>query len=133
MQSEPVQSNEEPKLRKKPDLIYLGRQILTGDAKGSSDPEAVLTLDVLIEEYLVKIGYSNAHVLGIIMNLLTVGKVRVEFRSHIDRVRLLHPEDILSPGEAGELFDLYLKEKQMKEKAQGSLDLTGKIVIQSRK
>jgi hypothetical protein len=133
MENNSQYSSEEPQLRKDPSLIYLGRQKLLADTTPDPQKEEVFTLEKIIDEYLLEIGYSNAQILGIVMNLLTVGKVRVEFRDYTDRIHLLHPKDIITSPQAADLFESYVKAKKMKEKVQALQELTGKIIIQPRR
>lgn len=133
MENNSQYSSEEPQLRKDPSLIYLGRQKLLPDTTPDPQKEEIFTLEKIIDEYLLEIGYSNAQILGIVMNLLTVGKVRVEFRDYTDRIHLLHPKDIITSPQAADLFESYVKAKKMKEKVQALQELTGKIIIQPRR
>lgn len=99
---------------------------------GVPDPEPeVFFLSEKIDQYLIKLGYSNAHVLGIVVNLLTVGKVRVEFRHYIERLELLNANDKATRGVAVDIFDRYLLEKKGKNNQDQMLEFTGKIVVQS--
>jgi hypothetical protein len=85
-----------------------------------------------IDQYLVKLGYSNAHVLGIVVNLLTVGKVRVEFRHYSERLELLDPADKMTRGVAVDIFDRYITEKRGRNEQNQMMEFTGKIIVQPR-
>ena len=58
-----------------------------------------------ILEYLVRIGESNDFCFNIIVQLLTQGKVRVDFRDSTERLILVNKNDIMSRSEAVQVFD----------------------------
>ena len=95
-----------------------------------AEPE-LFVLSEKIDQYLIKLGYSNAHVLGIVVNLLTVGKVRVEFRHYVERLELVDPADKTSRGVAVDIFDKFLIEKKGRNNQDQILEFTGKIIVQS--
>lgn len=88
-----------------------------------------ITLASKIDEYVLKLGYSNAHVLGVLVQLLTLGKVRVDFRDYSERLQLLDPEDKMSRPEAVALFDDHMSALRGDEDS-SNLNMTQKIVIQ---
>ena len=59
--------------------------------------ESSLSLAEKIDEYVVKLGYSSAHTLGVVVQLLTVGKIRLDFREYSERLQLENPAEVLSP------------------------------------
>ncbi|MFM8363951.1 MAG: hypothetical protein ACKOAS_02235 [Verrucomicrobiota bacterium] len=81
-----------------------------------------------IDEYVLKLGYSNAHVLGVLVQLLTLGKVRVDFRDYSERLQLLDPDDKMSRPEAVALFDDHMS--ALRGDDESNLNMTQKIVIQ---
>jgi hypothetical protein len=99
---------------------------------GSS--ESSLSLAEKIDEYVVKLGYSSAHTLGVIVQLLTVGKIRLDFREYSERLQLENPADVLSRPEAMHLTETYLVAmRQGAEDPTGGLDVTQKVIIQAPK
>jgi hypothetical protein len=88
-----------------------------------------ITLASKIDEYILKLGYSNAHVLGVLVQLLTLGKVRVDFRDYSERLQLLDPEDKMSRPEAVALFDDHMNALRGEDEPP-NLNTTQKIVIQ---
>ncbi|MFZ9920148.1 MAG: hypothetical protein ACO3GO_02865 [Terrimicrobiaceae bacterium] len=62
-----------------------------------------------IEELLLKVGYTNAQAMGVTIQLLTSGKVRVDFRDYTQRLELASPSDIMTRTEAVDVFDSHLK------------------------
>ena len=82
-----------------------------------------------IEELLLKIGYSNAQALSVVIQLLTVGKVRVDFRDYSQRLQLASKSDIMTRADAAEIFDTHLT--QMKVETSHHNGFTQKITFQS--
>lgn len=66
------------------------------------------TLADKIEELVLKVGYSNAQAMSVILQILTTGKVRVDFRDYSQRLALRSASDIMSRTEAIEVFDSHL-------------------------
>ncbi len=126
-------NSDDPQIIRKLGSFFIRQRIIPYQPDAKEEESQVLPLDVKVEEFLVKIGYSNSQVLGIVLNLMTTGKVRIEFRSGIERLELIHPEDMCSSSEAAELFDSYIKAKIIREKIQVNTEFTGKIIIQARK
>lgn len=91
-----------------------------------------LTLDQKLDEYILQIGYSNAHTMGIVLQLMTRGKIKVEFRKYHERLELLDPNDNLSKGQAITLFDDYIAQMNSGSSDQPGPNVTMKIVIQPR-
>jgi hypothetical protein len=95
--------------------------------------ELQVPLSTKIDEYILKLGYSNAHVLGILVQLLTNGKVRVDFRDYAERLSLITANDRMTRGDAVELFDEHLKTMNSHSGAAGESNVTQKIVVQMPK
>jgi len=87
-----------------------------------------ITLSSKIDEYVLKLGYSNAHVLGVLVQLLTLGKVRVDFRDYSERLQLLNPDDKMSRPEAVAVFDDHMS--ALRGGDETNLSATQKIIIQ---
>ncbi len=92
----------------------------------------ILPLSDKIDEYVLKLGYSNAHVLGVLVQLLTLGKVRVDFRDYSERLQLTNLEDRMGRTEAVDLFDRHLLAMRRNEEPP-TLQATQKIVVQPPK
>ena len=106
--------------------------LVAGYAGGVS--ESSLSLAEKIDEYVVKLGYSSAHTLGVIVQLLTVGKIRLDFREYNERLQLENPANALTRPEAMQLTEAYLAAmRQGAEDPMGGLDVTQKIIIQAPK
>ncbi len=102
-----------------------------GTATKDQDP-LILPLSDKIDEFVLKLGYSNAHVLGVLVQLLTLGKVRVDFRDYSERLQLVSLEDRMGRTEAVDLFDRHMLAMRRNEDP-GSMQLTQKIVVQPPK
>lgn len=103
--------------------------VKTGAAE-SLEP-APCTLAEKIEEFVLKLGYSNAQALSVIALLLTRGKVRVDFHDYSQRLQLVSQSDIMPRVDAVAVFDSYLEEMQKRDEAAPSLEMTQKIMIQA--
>ena len=90
-----------------------------------SSPPTILSSK--IGEYMVRIGESNGFCFNIIIQLLTQGKVRVDFRDSTERLQLLNKQDLMSRLEAVQVFDRWVKEHRAKAT---QVNKTQKIVLQ---
>jgi hypothetical protein len=116
---------------KSADEVRLSQKTLRNQPGVADGEPELFSLSEKIDQYLIKLGYSNAHVLGIVVNLLTVGKVRVEFRHYVERLELVDPADKTTRGVAVDIFDKYLIEKKGRSNQEQMLEFTGKIIVQS--
>ena len=66
------------------------------------------TLAEVLDGFGLRVGFSSAYVKGVAVQLLTSGKVRLDFRNHRERLELLDYGDILSPPQAIKLLDDHL-------------------------
>ena len=62
-----------------------------------------------IDDYLLRFGGSNSHVVGIFMGLLVNGKIRVALRDKSERLSLASLSDKKTPEAAIRLIDTYLR------------------------
>jgi len=112
-------------------MVSETKTFVGGDAVKQPDPVIVPVADK-IDEYVLKLGYSNAHVLGVLVQLLTLGKVRVDFRDYSERLQLVSLNDRMGRTEAVDLFDRHMLAMQRKEEP-ANLMATQKIVVQPPK
>jgi hypothetical protein len=101
---------------------------------GPGSETTVVSLAEKMDEYIFKLGCTSAHTLGVIVQLLSVGKIRLDFREYSERLQLENAQDILPRAEALELTEAYLAE--MREGVPDSIeavDATQKIIIQAPK
>ena len=96
--------------------------------------ESSLSLGEKMDEYVFKLGCSSAHTLGVIVQLLTVGKIRLDFREYNERLQLENASDVLSRADAMHLTETYLATmRQGVSSPTDDLDVTQKIIIQAPK
>ena len=71
---------------------------------------AEVPLNVKMYDYIVRLGCSSAHLVGFIVQLLTKGKVRVDFMNYTERLEMVDAGDKLSSAQAMTLFDDFVAE-----------------------
>lgn len=94
----------------------------------SSETREVM-LEAVIEDFQLKLGQTNAHVLGVVIQLLTRGKVRVDFRDYALRFELGEGQIIMQRAQAVAVFDDFIKRK--KDDGMASSEVTQKIMVQA--
>jgi hypothetical protein len=111
------------------------RQTKTSTLQGSSGEitDSALFLSEKIDEYLFKLGCSSAHTLGVVTQLLNVGKIRLDFRDYNERLQLINAADAMSRTDAMSLTEAYLGSVQTQSHQPSDLDLTQKVIIQAPK
>jgi len=89
-----------------------------------------LFLEPVIDEFHLRLGQTNAHILGVVIQLLTRGKVRVDFRDYSIRLELLEGQMLMERAQAVAVFDDYIKRHKRND---GSLsaEVTQKIMVQA--
>jgi hypothetical protein len=70
----------------------------------------IVPLSDKLDDYLIGLGYTSAHVTGIITQLFTQGKVRVDFRNYTERLELAAPTDKLTSLQSISLLNDYISE-----------------------
>lgn len=123
--------------------IYIRQQIIPNQPGSHIAPPQNVTLNVKIEEFQMRMSQTGTKVLDIIVTLLTIGKVRVEFLSHTERLELVNSGDIMNSEQAIKVFESYICSKETRQKIvfsgkqtqqnQFNPEFTGKIVIQNRR
>lgn len=83
-----------------------------------------------IEEYMLRISNSNEFCFNIFIQLLTHGKVRVDFRDSTERLQLVNKQDVMSRSAAVLVFDHWLAENRARPE---SFESTRKLVLESPK
>lgn len=86
-----------------------------------------VSLSSKIGELMVRIGDANQFCFNIIIQLLTKGKVRVDFRDISERLQLVNKHDVMNREEALVLFDDWVKENRVITEDMSS---TRKIVLE---
>jgi hypothetical protein len=105
------------------------RSFVQDGAQQSSEVREI-NLEVVIDEFLLKLGQSNAHVLGVVIQLLTRGKVRVDFRDYNLRLEMGPGANCMERSEAVAVFDDYIKRHKNPD-GDRSADVTQKIMVQA--
>ena len=95
--------------------------------------DSVLYLSDKIDDYIFKLGYSSAHTLGVVTQLLHVGKIRLDFRDYHERLQLVNAADAMSRVDAMTLTEAYLSSMKKDGDTHSDLDLTQKVMIQPPK
>jgi hypothetical protein len=91
--------------------IHMVRREIEGGVLSGIETHAHIFLNEKLDDYLIRLGYTNAHVVGAVSQLLTQGKVRIDFRNYVERMELKDPKDRLaSVPDAVELLEAYIKE-----------------------
>ena len=94
--------------------------------------DVTMSLGDKIDDYILKLGYSNAHVLGFVLELLAKGKVRLDFRAFSERLELQNPAFIMSRIEATSLFEEHIKTAHRTKGGPASAEMTQKIILPPR-
>jgi hypothetical protein len=92
---------------KKPHDIHVQvtyQKVLDGQLSDAQDV-SVVPLNTKLYEYAVRVGGAMA---GVLVQLFTQGKVRVDFGSYSERLELMDKEDCLSGPDAMRLFDEFV-------------------------
>ena len=103
-----------PKLPSQISVRVTDRELRDGIA-GKVQGQTETTLDQLMSNYISRMGFSSAHLGGIIVHLLANGKVRVDFAARSERVELVNTNDLLTQPQAMTLFDDYLNSQKTGE------------------
>ena len=98
------------------------------EAPGAPAIRGALTLRQLLDKYSVTLGFQNAHLLEVLITLMTTGKVRVEFRTYTERLQVSKISDMLTKPTVIELFNEYLVSS--KEAKISTPDVTRRITVQ---
>mgnify|MGYP001397909833 FL=1 len=82
---------------------------IEGGIAGKVQAAEEMMLAALISKYLTKLGFQNALASSVVVQLLTHGKVRVDFSTTAERLELRDMRDMMSATDAMTLFDDYAK------------------------
>jgi len=95
--------------------------------------DSLMFLSDKIDDYIFKLGCSSAHTIGVITQLLHVGKIRLDFRDYNERLQLMNPADAMSRADAMVSTETYLASMKREGDTHNDLDLTQKVIIQAPK
>lgn len=103
-----------------------------GIAVGNKDTKVTeTTLADKMSEYIMRLGYSNDHTLSVILRLMTLGKVKVEFRDYRERLELASYGDMMARPQVIQMFDEFVA--KINPAANESAGMTQRIVVQPKK
>lgn len=92
-----------------------------------------VSLDVKLREYLLRLGFSNSQLLSIVVSLLTQGKIRVEFRTNVERITLKNVNDRMQRPQAVTLFDNFIHDISSESADSMGASSTQRIIVQQPK
>jgi hypothetical protein len=119
-----------PLLKPLTEILIIETRSFPQEVLQDSSEVMEVSLEAIIDEFLLKLGQSNAHVLGVVIQLLTCGKVRVDFRDYNLRLELGPGENLMERSQAVAVFDDYIKRRKNSD-ADRSVDVTQKIMVQA--
>jgi hypothetical protein len=99
------------------------------DVPGQPPVREIITLKGVLDKYALTLGFQNAHLLEVLITLMTTGKVCVEFRSFTERLQLCDLSRIMTRPAAIELFNDYLVRSREKKISSGK-EATRRITVQ---
>jgi hypothetical protein len=115
------------------DIVIRQSRTTTAGVEAGDVVESRMTVAEKIEEYVFRIGCSNAHALGLVLQLLTVGKVRVDFREYYERLQLQTKADLLPRPQAIPLVEEFLESLRPESTKSQESEMTQKVIIQPPK
>ncbi len=95
----------------------------------SNPKTASMAMADKLNEYIAKLGYTNASIYNIALRLLVKGKVRLEFRPYIERLALADPADKMYRMEALAVINKFLAGIRTQDEDTGDADITQKIIV----
>ena len=110
-------------------LVRVVDREIQGGMAGVVNDKRDYTLHELLSTFMVKLGIENAITSGIVVQLMTNGKVRVDFSSVSQRIELVRDEDLLTASQAMALFEDFADSVKLPEDMQGKRQTT-RIVVQ---
>jgi len=117
---------------KKPNniLVRATNRDIEGGLAGAVQEKKEISLDQLLSNYLTRLGMDSAFTSGIIVQLLTNGKVRVDFSNVAERLELVNKSDITTPPQAISLFEDYINSSLHPEEKGKRGKKTARIEVQ---
>jgi hypothetical protein len=91
------------------DILLCEQHFPPGPEPATPPAGKKITLHVKLHDYILNRGCSQPQVLGIILQLLTQGKVLIEFSSHVERLELTDTTNLMSRPQVVTLFDDFMK------------------------
>ena len=109
--------------------VLLSDRAIGGGIAHRAHAKEELPLTEVISRYLTRMGLESALASGIIVQLLTSGKVRVDFSTAVQRLELKDLNDRMGAPEAMALFDNYAASLRTKDDSTGK-GKTVRIMVQ---
>ena len=91
---------------------------------------AEIPLSEKLDDFLLRLGYLSAYITGIMVQLLTKTKVRVDFREYTERIELVNHEDRMSSTQAVNLLEDYIALASGADDSYKKVKVTQKIIVQ---
>ena len=110
-------------------MVRIIHQDVEEGLRSSIKKVAEISLDLQLNDYLLRLGYSSAHILAIMVQLMTNGKITVDFTGHTERIELINPEDKISATQTIQMLEDYITEVSTHEDLKNPEKVTQKIVI----
>ena len=114
-------------------LIRIVNQTVEDGVASGIATTAEVPLSEKLDDYLLRLGYSSAHIIGVMVELLTKTKVRVDFREYTERMELVQPEDRLDPTASISLLEDYIAAASGTDSSHRQSGATQRIVVQTSK
>lgn len=93
-----------------------------------------MALNEKTDEYLFKLGYSNAQIIGILLQLLTVGKIQVVFSNYVERLEVVEKSENLTRNDVVQMYEAYVNKDKKDDdgliKKKPTYEITQKIIVQ---
>jgi hypothetical protein len=98
------------------DIVVNETKLLPHNPESANTTRQV-TLAEKIDEYNVTLGYSQVHVVSLLLQLLIDGKIRVVFADYSERLELIKKEDTMTRAEASHMFQKHFKNRNLQPKS----------------
>jgi hypothetical protein len=119
-----------PPFKSATDITIVETRTHIRDGVKHSSEVSETSLENCLDEFLLRLGQSNAHVLGVLIQVLTRKKVRADFRDYNIRLELGPGESAMKRFDAVAVFDDYIKRHKNSD-GDHSPDSTQKIMVQA--
>ena len=93
------------------------------------DSERHVSLYEKIDDLKLRLGGDNSHFVGVFLQLLSTGKVRVGFRDKTERLSLADPQMLISREQAISLIDSYLAVTENAESDPEPNPITCRLIV----
>jgi len=126
-------SHREEVLRRELNEILLTATRRDREAMNQPPAKSVVTLKEMLDRYMFVLGYENAHLLEVLIALMTRGKICVEFRAYTERLELNDPARMMNQPGTIQLFNDYLASVKANKKVGLANRRTQRITVQMPK